>query len=97
VVIYYDDTKIGESSVQDDVQEITQDFTNGKVLKLRDEGNNSVISLISFSICGTPGKRICYFIKCGRNSLVGFFYTRKEAEKDVGKFTILFVARLFTF
>ena len=36
-------------------------------------------------------------IKCGRNSLVGLSYTRKDAEKDVGKFIILFVARLFTF
>ena len=29
--------------------------------------------------------------------IVGFSYTRKEAEKDVGRFTIVFVAQLFTF
>ena len=29
--------------------------------------------------------------------IVGFSYTRKQAEKDAGRFTIVFVARLFTF
>jgi hypothetical protein len=48
VLVFYDGTEIGRSTLQNDIQTIELVYENGKVLELKDEGNNSVVRIIEF-------------------------------------------------